>query len=54
MITGKSVEEIRRLFNIKTDYSPEEEEKVGLSVWLFLYVFWEIQVRNENAWHQED
>ncbi|XP_071691427.1 SKP1-like protein 1B [Rutidosis leptorrhynchoides] len=34
MIKGKSPEEIRKTFNIKNDYTPEEEE----------------EVRRENAW----
>ena len=34
MIKGKTPEEIRRTFNIKNDFSPEEEE----------------QIRKENAW----
>ncbi len=29
MIKGKSPEEIRRTFNIKNDFTPEEEEQVG-------------------------
>lgn len=28
MIRGKKVEEIRRTFNIKNDFTPEEEEQV--------------------------
>ena len=34
MIKGKTPEEIRKTFNIKNDFSPEEEE----------------EVRRENAW----
>lgn len=34
MIKGKQPEEIRKLFNIKNDFTPEEEE----------------QIRKENAW----
>lgn len=34
MIKGKTPEEVRKLFNIKNDYTPEEEE----------------EVRRENAW----
>lgn len=37
MVRGKSPEEIRRTFNIKNDFTPEEEE----------------QVRLENAWCEE-
>lgn len=37
MIKGKSPEEIRKTFNIKNDFTPEEEE----------------QVRRENAWCEE-
>ena len=37
MIKGKSPEEIRKLFNIKNDFTPEEEE----------------QIRKENAWCEE-
>lgn len=37
MIKGKSVEELRQLFNIKNDFTPEEEEKV----------------RKENEWCEE-
>ncbi|KRX77813.1 S-phase kinase-associated protein 1 [Trichinella sp. T6] len=37
MIKGKSPEEIRRTFNIKNDFTPEEEE----------------QIRRENAWCEE-
>ena len=37
MIKGKSPEEIRRTFNIKNDFTPEEEE----------------QIRKENAWCEE-
>ncbi|KAI3901806.1 hypothetical protein MKW98_013921 [Papaver atlanticum] len=36
MIRGKSVEEIRKTFNIKNDFTPEEEEKVRLeNQWTF-------------------
>ena len=28
MMKGKSVEEIRKIFNITNDFTPEEEEKV--------------------------
>ncbi|XP_042397308.1 SKP1-like protein 1 [Zingiber officinale] len=36
MITGKSPEEIRKTFNIKNDFTPEEEEKVRReSQWAF-------------------
>eukprot|EP01101_Sappina_pedata_P008848 TRINITY_DN4993_c1_g1_i1.p1 TRINITY_DN4993_c1_g1~~TRINITY_DN4993_c1_g1_i1.p1 ORF type:complete len:172 (-),score=83.35 TRINITY_DN4993_c1_g1_i1:165-647(-) len=37
MIKGKTPEEIRQTFNIKNDFTPEEEE----------------QVRRENAWCEE-
>nr|AHW98770.1 S-phase kinase-associated protein 1 [Globodera rostochiensis] len=37
MIKGKSPEEIRRTFNIKNDFTPEEEE----------------QIRRENAWCED-
>ena len=37
MIRGKSAEEIRKLFNIKNDFTPEEEE----------------QVRKENEWCED-
>ena len=37
MITGKSPEQIRQLFNIKNDFTPEEEE----------------QIRKENEWCNE-
>mmetsp|Transcript_5708 Transcript_5708/g.9289 ORF Transcript_5708/g.9289 Transcript_5708/m.9289 type:complete len:157 (-) Transcript_5708:443-913(-) len=37
MIRGKTPEEIRRIFNIKNDFTPEEEE----------------EVRKENAWCEE-
>jgi S-phase kinase-associated protein 1 len=37
MIKGKTPEEIRKTFNIKNDFSPEEEE----------------QVRKENSWCEE-
>eukprot|EP01100_Stratorugosa_tubuloviscum_P010890 TRINITY_DN474_c3_g1_i1.p1 TRINITY_DN474_c3_g1~~TRINITY_DN474_c3_g1_i1.p1 ORF type:complete len:157 (+),score=79.88 TRINITY_DN474_c3_g1_i1:171-641(+) len=37
MIKGKSPEEIRKTFNIKNDFTPEEEE----------------QVRRENAWCED-
>eukprot|EP01094_Clydonella_sp_ATCC50884_P006971 TRINITY_DN1615_c0_g1_i1.p3 TRINITY_DN1615_c0_g1~~TRINITY_DN1615_c0_g1_i1.p3 ORF type:complete len:114 (-),score=36.68 TRINITY_DN1615_c0_g1_i1:111-452(-) len=37
MIKGKTPEEIRKTFNIKNDFTPEEEE----------------QVRKENAWCEE-
>jgi len=37
MIKGKSPEEIRKTFNIKNDFTPEEEE----------------QVRRENSWCEE-
>mmetsp|Transcript_230 Transcript_230/g.468 ORF Transcript_230/g.468 Transcript_230/m.468 type:complete len:156 (-) Transcript_230:920-1387(-) len=37
MIRGKTPEEIRRQFNIKNDFTPEEEE----------------EVRKENAWCEE-
>ncbi|KAG6504089.1 hypothetical protein ZIOFF_036417 [Zingiber officinale] len=36
MITGKSPEEIRKTFNIKNNFTPEEEEKVRReSQWAF-------------------
>ncbi|KAL9936921.1 hypothetical protein V8E36_004156 [Tilletia maclaganii] len=37
MIKGKSAEEIRKQFNIKNDFTPEEEE----------------QIRKENEWAEE-
>lgn len=37
MIKGKSPEEIRKLFNIKNDFTPEEEE----------------QIKRENEWAEE-
>ena len=37
MIKGKSVEEIRKTFNIVNDFSPEEEE----------------QIRKENDWCED-
>ena len=37
MIKGKTPEEIRKHFNIKNDFTPEEEE----------------QVRKENEWCEE-
>mmetsp|Transcript_41717 Transcript_41717/g.97692 ORF Transcript_41717/g.97692 Transcript_41717/m.97692 type:complete len:84 (-) Transcript_41717:334-585(-) len=37
MIKGKSAEEIRKIFNISNDFSPEEEA----------------QVREENKWCEE-
>ncbi|KAL3074622.1 hypothetical protein niasHT_013362 [Heterodera trifolii] len=37
MIKGKSPDEIRRTFNIKNDFTPEEEE----------------QIRRENAWCED-
>jgi len=37
MIKGKSPEEIRRTFNIKNDFTPDEEE----------------QIRRENAWCED-
>ena len=37
MIQGKSPEEIRKTFNIKNDFTPEEEE----------------QIRKENEWCNE-
>lgn len=37
MIKGKTPEEIRKIFNIKNDFSPEEEE----------------QIRKENEWCEE-
>ncbi|CAJ0928517.1 unnamed protein product, partial [Mesorhabditis belari] len=37
MIRGKTVEDIRRTFNIKNDFTPEEEE----------------QIRKENAWCED-
>ncbi|OEL14234.1 SKP1-like protein 11 [Dichanthelium oligosanthes] len=38
MIKGKSVQEIRRTFNIQNDFTPEEEE----------------EIRKENAWAFDD
>ena len=38
MIEGKSPEEIRKIFNIKNDFTPAEEE----------------QIRKENEWCEED
>jgi S-phase kinase-associated protein 1 len=37
MIKGKTPEEIRKLFNIPNDFTPEEEE----------------QIRKENEWAEE-
>lgn len=37
MIKGKTPEEIRRLFNIQNDFSPEEEA----------------QIRKENEWAED-
>ncbi|KAG4102473.1 E3 ubiquitin ligase SCF complex, Skp subunit [Neocallimastix lanati (nom. inval.)] len=37
MIKGKKVEELRKLFNIQNDFTPEEEE----------------QIKKENAWCEE-
>jgi S-phase kinase-associated protein 1 len=37
MIKGKSPEEIRKTFNIKNDFTPEEEEKI----------------RKENEWCED-
>ncbi|CAJ0566240.1 unnamed protein product, partial [Mesorhabditis spiculigera] len=37
MIRGKSVEDIRRTFNIRNDFTPEEEE----------------QIKKENAWCED-
>lgn len=37
MIKGKNPEEIRKLFNIQNDFTPEEEE----------------QIRRENEWAEE-
>jgi S-phase kinase-associated protein 1 len=37
MMKGKSIEEIRELFNIENDFTPEEEE----------------QIREENKWAEE-
>lgn len=36
-LQGKTAEEIRKLFNIKNDFTPEEEE----------------QIRQENKWAEE-
>lgn len=36
MIKGKSPEEIRRTFNIKNDFTPEEEEQVIFYKILFM------------------
>ena len=38
MIRGKKPEEIRAIFNIKNDFTPEEEE----------------QIRKEHAWCEEE
>ena len=38
MIKGKKPEEVRALFNIKNDFTPEEEDKI----------------RTENKWCEED
>ena len=36
LMKGKTVEEIRKMFNIKNDYNPQEEEKVrGENQWAF-------------------
>jgi len=37
LIRGKSVEEIRKMFNIQNDFTPEEEERI----------------RKENQWAEE-
>jgi hypothetical protein len=38
MMKGKSAEEIRQIFNIKNDFTPEEED----------------QIRRENEWAEDD
>ena len=36
LMKGNTVEEIRKMFNIKNDYTPQEEEKVrGENQWAF-------------------
>ena len=39
MIKGKTPAEIRKTFNIKNDFTTEEEETVRNPLWLTLYVY---------------
>lgn len=40
MIKGKTVEEIRKTFNIKNDFTPEEEETIRKeNEWFVLFFF---------------
>ena len=39
MIKGKTPEEIRKTFNIKNDFTPSEEEQVGLGLVLKQVLF---------------
>lgn len=60
MIKGKSPEEIRRTFNIKNDFTPEEEEQVFIFVekslcyprnnfFLWIYIFFRFEKKMRGA-----
>lgn len=54
MIKGKTPEEIRKLFNIVNDFTPEEEVRVCLSamIWpLTDSLFEQAQIKKENVSH---
>lgn len=58
MIRGKTPEEIRKHFNIKNDFTPEEEEQVcqySVSSQPPLRSAYQVssQVRRENEWCEE-
>ena len=46
-IKGKTTEEIRERFNIVSDFTPEEEEKVVTNLAAY------VQIRQENKWADE-
>ena len=56
-LTGKTPDEIRKTFNIKNDFTPEEEEQVG-SQCFYIYIVsifchCSYQIRKENEWCEE-
>lgn len=58
MIKGKQPEEIRKMFNITNDFTPEEEAQAShtrLSPWLFqnLIILSCLQIRKENEWAED-
>jgi S-phase kinase-associated protein 1 len=54
MIKGKAPEEIRRTFNIKNDFTPQEVRHfVFLKLQTKSFYFQEEQIKKENEWCEE-